>query len=311
MQSPDEGRYGVAMRRLPSLAALALSVTLWSTSPAVAQNPRPPAPHVRTILFVGNSFTQGALSAVRRYRINSVVDLTGDMQGGVPALFRLFAEEAGLNYAVSLETQGGQPLGFHWTQRRQLIDRAWDVVVLQEYSALDPTKPGDPSDLNTYAPLLAAMFAKANPRVDVQLMATWSRADLVYRPGSPWSGKPVAAMAAELRRAADAARLLHPAIRGVVPVGEAWNRAIAAGIADPNPYDGIAFGKIDLWAWDHYHASAHGYYLEALVVFGRVTGVDPAILGPGERAAEDLGIAPATAVALQRVARDELAAQKR
>ena len=139
-------------------------------------------------------------------------------------------------------------------------------------------------------------------------MATWARADLVYRPGSPWSGKPLAAMAQDLRRAADGVRTLSPMFSGVLPVGEAWNRAIAAGIADPDPYDGIAFGQVDLWTYDQYHASIYGYYLEALIVFGRVTGIDPTKLGPNERAADDLGIAP-TAVALQcKVARDQLSA---
>jgi len=290
------------MRRV-ALFLLALLVTV----PAVAQTRPVVAGKPRTILFVGNSFTQGAHSAVKRYRADAVTDLNGDGYGGVPALFKTFAEESGLNYTVSLETQGGKTLGFHWTDRRQLVDRAWDVVVLQELSTLDHERPGDATDYRTYAPMFAAMFAKVNPAVDVELMATWARADLVYQPGSPWSGKPLAAMTQDLRRAADIARSASPMLRGVLPVGEAWARAMAAGIADPNPYDGVAFGQVDLWAYDHYHGSIYGYYLEALVVFGRVTRVDPTTLGAKERAADDLGIAPQVAVALQKVAKDELA----
>ena len=64
-----------------------------------------------------------------------------------------------------------------------------------------------------------------------------------------------------------------------MPVGLAWNRAFAAGVADPNPYDGITPGQINLWAYDSYHASEFGYYLEALLVFGKVTGHDPLSLG--------------------------------
>lgn len=261
----------------------------------------------RSILFIGNSFTQGAHSAVKRYRNNTVTDLNGDFYGGVPALFKLFAAEAGLNYAVALETDGGRTLGFHWNQRRQLVDRQWDVVVLQEYSTLDNERPGDASDYRSYAPLFATMFARNNPRVDIYLMATWSRADLVYQPGSPWSGKPIATMAEDLRRATDGVRALSPSFRGVLPVGEAWLRAMAAGIADPDPYNGTAFGQIDLWSYDHYHASVFGYYLEALVVFGRVTGMDPTRLGANERAADDLGIDPKVAVALQQIAKAQLA----
>lgn len=261
----------------------------------------------RSILFIGNSFTYGALSPVRRYRAEAVTDLNRTGVGGVPALFKTFAEEARLDYSVSLETQGGQMLSFHWSERRSLFDRPWDVVVLQEYSALDRERAGDATSYRQYAPMLATMFAKRNPRVDVELLATWTRADLTWRPGSPWSGKPVTAMALDVRRAADAVKALSPQIRGVIPVGEAWSRAIAAGIADPDPYDGITFGQVDLWAYDHYHASTHGYYLEALMVFGKVTGVDPTTLGAKERAADDLGIAPEVAVALQRIARAELA----
>jgi hypothetical protein len=102
-------------------------------------------------------------------------------------------------------------------------------------------------------------------------------------------------------------------IRGasVIPVGEAWNRAMKNGIADPNPYDGIEAGKIDLWAIDHYHASAQGYYLEALMVFGEVTGIDPRSLGASECAAYELGFTGAPARALQQIAFDELDAAHR
>ena len=300
------------------LTALGLALATAVAAPAAAQVAPPPpaaAPPAatakvsgpRTILFIGNSFTQGAHSAVKRYRNNTITDLNGDGYGGVPALFKLFTQESGLNYAVALETDGGKTLGFHWNQRRQLVDRQWDVVVLQELSTLDRDRPGDASDYRNYAPLFATMFWRNNPKVDVYLMATWSRADLTYQPGSPWSGKPITAMAQDLRKATDGVHALSPTFRGVLPVGEAWLRAMTAGVADPNPYDGVAFGQVDLWTYDHYHASIFGYYLEALVVFGRVTGVDPTRLGAGERAADDLGIDPKVAVALQQIAKAQLA----
>jgi len=284
------------------LSALLLALLTLLPAPAVAQA----AP--RTILFVGNSFTFGAGSPVRRYRPDSVRDLNGDGIGGVPALFRTFAEQAGLDYAVSLETSPGKSLEWHWTERRALIDRRWDVVVLQGYSTLDAQRPGDATGHIRHAGLLAQMFTRANPAVDVELVSTWTRADLTFRPGSPWSGRPVAAMADDLAAASAQARARYREIDGVVPVGRAWTRAIAAGVADANPYDGIAYGQVGLWAWDHYHASTAGYYLEALVVFGRVTGIDPRTLGAGERAADDLGLHPALAQALQRIAWEQLRA---
>jgi hypothetical protein len=83
-----------------------------------------------------------------------------------------------------------------------------------------------------------------------------------------------------------------------------------SNIADPNPYDGISPNQIDLWTHDHYHASAYGYYLSALMVFGDITGLDPRSLGKTERTAVELGFSPAQAEALQRVAYDELATTK-
>ena len=217
-----------------------------------------------------------------------------------------FAEQAGLNWQVSLETQGGKTLGFHYEERRAKLGGKWDVVVLQELSTLDRTRPGDATGYRKYAPLLASMAKQGNPQARVLLMSTWSRADQVYRPGSPWSGRPIEAMATDLRATAEAVRKLSRDIDGVLPVGEAWNRAFRAGFADSNPYDGISYGQVDLWTYDHYHASIYGYYLEALVVFGQITGVDPMTLGPKERAADDLGISDEQAVRLQQIASEQL-----
>jgi len=286
------------MNRLVRLLALLLAA-LPVAAPAQAVRPR-------TILFVGNSFTFGAGSPVRRYRPESVTDLNGERLGGVPALFRTFAEQAGLDWSVSLETSPGKDLAWHWAQKRQLIDRRWDAVVLQGYSTLDPQRPGDATEHIRYAGALADLVTRANPAVDVQLVATWTRADLTYRPGSPWSGKPVAAMANDLQLASDRARRRFAAIDGVVPVGRAWTMAIDNGTADADPYDGIAYGRVGLWTYDHYHASSAGYYLEALVIFGRIAGIDPRSLGAGERAADDLGIEPRLAQALQRTAWEAL-----
>lgn len=285
------------MRLWEAVAAVfALIVT---QVPAVAEEPR-------TILFIGNSFTQGATSAVMRYRPESVNDLNGEGVGGIPALFARFAEQAGQAWAVSHETRGGSTLGFHLNERRDRIDAPWDVVVMQQYSVLDPERPGDPTRTAADASALAQIFTSANPAADVYLMAAWSRADQVYPESGHWHGRPVATMALDLRRAMDLADAASPAIDGVIPVGEAWNRAMRRGVADPNPYDGRAFGQVDLWSHDQYHASIEGSYLEALVVFGYVTGVDPRTLGPNERAAQDLGIAARTARALQEVAAAQL-----
>lgn len=265
-----------------------------------------PAAAARDILFIGNSFTFGANSAVHRYGTYRVSDLNGDGVGGVPALFKTFADEAGLDWSVSLETSPGKELAYHLDQKRGVIDRRWDAVILQGYSTLDPARPGDPSRHVAAARALAGMFRRRNRDVQVDLVATWSRADQTYMPAGHWYGQPIQRMADELdavtTRAVSEAGDLHAAIR----VGRAWNAAFGDRLADPNPYDGIAYGQVGLWSWDHYHASTEGYYLSALMIFGTVTGVDPRTLDGRERAADDLGIDPAVATRLRAIAAAEL-----
>ncbi len=264
----------------------------------------------RTVLFVGNSFLYGDGSAVRFYRAQSVTDLNGDGVGGVPALFKTFTEQAGLNVAVSLETVGGADLAHHVEKKTALIGRPWDCVVLQSLSTLDRNKPGDPARLIRSTKQAADLLRSRNPDVRIHLLATWSRADQIYPKSGGWHGRPIEAMANDVRAGYDLAAANEPAIRGVIPVGEAWTRAMQTGVADPNPYDGIAPGQLDLWAVDHYHASTAGYYLEALVIFSDLTGLDPRSLGKKERAAFELGLSGEQAAALQQVAFDELTAQR-
>ncbi len=273
-------------------------IALWAAPLAAQEEQR--------ILFIGNSFTQGANSAVLRYRPDSVDDLNDEGVGGIPALFAKFAEQAKLDWDVSHELRGGSTLGFHLREKRDLIDRAWDVVVMQEFSVLNPDKPGDATHTTENAAKLAKIFASANPDARVYLMATWSRADQTYKPGGHWHGKPVGQMAVDLRRLIDLVHRQTKEIDGVIPVGEAWNRAMLAGIADTNPYDGRDYGKVDLWSYDHYHASAEGSYLEALVVFAQITGFDVRTFGSGERAAHELGIEPKVAEILQGIAMEQV-----
>ncbi len=263
-----------------------------------------------TVVFIGNSFTFGAGSAVRFFRPSSVTDLNGEGIGGVPALFNAFARQAGRDYAVSLETSGGKNFDWHLENKAAVLGRAWDFVVMHGYSTLDQKKPGDPALLVQSAGQLAALLHSKNPGVDIRLVATWSRADQVYPEKGAWHGQPIAQMARDIRAAYDRAAAASPAIHAVIPVGEAWNRAMQTGVADPNPYDGIAFGQVDLWTHDHYHASSYGYYLSALMIFGDLTGLDPRSLGKNERAALELGMSASQAEALQKVAYDELSATR-
>ncbi len=154
---------------------------------------------------------------------------------------------------------------------------------------------------------MAALLREKNPKVEIYLMATWSRADQIYPAEGAWAGTAVDVMARDVRAAYDTAAR-EAAATAVIPVGEAWNRAIQAGVADGNPYDGIDAGKLDLWTYDHYHASTYGSYLEALVIFGGLTGRDPRSLGDAECSGFELGLSRQQVAALQQVAFDQLAA---
>ena len=188
----------------------------------------------------------------------------------------------------------------------------------------------------------------ANPLTKVYLTQTWARPDMVFphlattpdtnyptvpdgRPmvdtsnpafpnGYPdtlyYEAEGLAGMTADLvaafaRKAAD-----NPNFAGVIPVGEAFQRAVDNWIAKADGFYNSAgtyagdepSDKLNLWWIDYLHASRHGSYLSALVIFGTLTGISPASFGASEQAAHDLGINPGDAVRLQRVAADQLAA---
>jgi hypothetical protein len=287
-----------------SLCVLSLSAVLLLIGAAPASAP--------AVLFIGNSFTFGAGSPVQTWRPEFVTDLNHEGIGGVPALFKSFTKQAGLDYDVSLETHPGVGLDYHLQQRHDLlVSRPWDIVVMHGFSTLDSTRPGDPAKLVQTTREMAALLTSRNPNVKIELTATWSRADQTYPDTGHWHGRPIAAMAADVQAGYEQAAKTSPAIKAVIPVGHAWIRAIETGVADPNPYDGLTPGQIDLWAKDHYHASTDGYYLEALMVFGELTGRDPRALGEAECSAFELGMPSAEAKALQQVAYDELASTRK
>ncbi|MEP0354504.1 PEP-CTERM sorting domain-containing protein [Paraglaciecola sp.] len=263
------------------------------------------------VLFIGNSFTYGYGSSVKFYRPDYVTDLNNEKVGGVPALFKSFTKQAGFDYDVYLETKGGSDLNFHVHNKLEVIGKhPWDMVVMHGYSTLDRKKLGDPARLIESTKKMSLFLENLNPKVDVFLTSTWSRADLIYKPQSPWSGVSIAKMALDIRAGYDKAVTTSPVIKGVNAVGEAWTKAIVLNIADANPYDGVEFGKVNLWTWDSYHGSNYGYYLHALVVFGNLTGVDPRSLGPNECSGYELGMSQHEISMLQLAAFEQLSAER-
>jgi hypothetical protein len=262
------------------------------------------------IVFIGNSFTHGAGSAAQFYQSHSVTDLNGDGKAGVPALFKAFTVQADLDFDVSIETMGGTGLNHHLKRKAEVLARPWDYVIMHGFSTLDKDNPGNPALLISSVQQMAELLHAQNSHVAIYLQATWSRADQTYPEGTHWHGKGIEVMAQDVRAGYNLAAANSPLITGVIPVGEAWNRAMATGVADPNPYDGISFGQVSLWTNDYYHGSSYGYYLSALVIFGEITGLDPRSLGDQEWCAFGLGLSRSQAAALQQVAHDELQAAK-
>jgi hypothetical protein len=262
-----------------------------------------------SILFIGNSFTYAQGSPVHFYRADTVTDLNSQGIGGMPALFKSFTMQAGLSYDVFLETEPGIGLDWHLEHKSGVLgQRPWDSVVMHGFSMLDARKPGDPALLVDTVRRMSALLRVRNPAVEIRVMSTWPRADQTFEPRGAWYGKPIEAMARDVRAGYDQAMVATPGLKPVVPVGDAWIRAIHAGVADGNPYDGLDAGKVDLWTYDNYHASTFGYYLEALVVFGSVTGLDPRSLGVNECSGYELGLSATQVGALEQVAFDQLAA---
>jgi hypothetical protein len=115
-------------------------------------------------------------------------------------------------------------------------------------------------------------------------------------------------MGHEIRDAYASAATASGRIDAVVPVGEAFLRAVQSGVAARNPY---APGKHDLDLWwheDQFHSSMYGSYLSALVIFGTISGIDPESFGANERVAGALGIKRVDAMRLQRIASEQLSA---
>ncbi len=124
--------------KLISALAAALLLALGTTGAAASIS----------VLFIGNSFLFGSGSAVRFYRADTVTDLNNEGIGGVPALFKSFTQQAGLDYDVSLETRGGSGLDFHLANKLEVIGkRVWDTVVMHGFSLFDADKPRDPAKL--------------------------------------------------------------------------------------------------------------------------------------------------------------------
>ncbi len=175
--------------------------------------------------------------------------------------------------------------------------------------------------------------ANFSAATEIYLQQTWARPNLINAPGATtidpatgnatYSGAPAPSYFSTLEgMTADMTTgMLAVAnfanddgtsgIKGIVPTGQAFLRAVQDGVATRNMYDSNALsdGLIDLWFNDGTHASKYGSYLSALTLFGSITGLDPQSLGFYELAAFDLGISGEEAYRLQQIAAASLGFQ--
>ena len=293
----------------------------------------------KLVLFVGNSDTTGRVDPVASYNSTHVTDLTHEMSianstganadephpwGGIPGIFKRLADQAGLDYDVSISARSAETLRGHylntnpaaWDLRGNIASQKWNAVILQDLG--DEPLPANRGahanlpDFNTYVDAIeASIHGGANALAEVFLYQTWARPDMIGPNGTSGpapdahyytAAEGLEAMTADLHAAYFGRATGNPRIEDVSAVGDAFLRAVREGVAMRDPYVPEA-GKINLWHTDYFHPSKYGSYLSALVHLATIAGIDPMSLGSGEQAAAELGIPAPIAAQLQRIAR--------
>jgi hypothetical protein len=234
--------------------------------------------------------------------------------------------------ALSPRTVGSAVLGSNFLSFRTYADFIEDYIKVGTAQSFQERNLGIGSNSATNRNIVAN--PNANPAAQVYLQQTWARPNLINAPGATtidpatgnatYSGPPATSFFSSLEEMTTDLRVNYAlasqfsaqdgsgGFAAIAPVGDAFLRAVTSGVATRNMYsiDALTDGLIDLWFNDGTHASVHGSYLSALTLFGTLTGLDPALFGANERAARELGISMADALALQRVASDQWRASR-
>jgi hypothetical protein len=252
--------------------------------------------------------------------------------GGIPGIFAELSHEARLPYDVHIEAISETTLAKNYSVASNVIDQPlWDAVVLQEASfepipsTLTQNPNSDPQAFCNAVETIERGVHAAAPHADVYLYSTWAPADTAYTNttagGELFSAdkflQSLATLTTAYRDAYISAAIQDRHIRDIAPVGDAWARAWHEGVANPDPYSGSAPGVSLSFNYQpgsepatvdtptdagFHHPSKYGAYLSGLVLFETITQIDVRAFGEREQAAAELGIAPQTAVELQRIA---------
>lgn len=252
--------------------------------------------------------------------------------GGIPGVFAELASEAKVPYDVHIEAISATTLAENYEAARDVIAQPlWDSVVLQEASfepisaSLSQDPKSDPQAFCEAVTTIERGVHEVASQADIYLYSTWAPADTAYLDttldarsfSDEGFRRSLEALTVAYRDAYIGAARYDGNIRGIAPVGDAWALAWREGIANPDPFAGSAPGVALSFGYlagsqpstkdvptdaGFHHPSKYGAYLNALVLFGTVTGTDVRMFGEHEQAAEDLGISGQIAVALQHVA---------
>lgn len=202
-------------------------------APAAAQREQPA--NALRVLFVGNSHT---------------------FLNDVPQLVARLAEAAKVErpLAFVMQARGGETLAGHLAGsavRQRLAQQAWDFVVLQEQQQR-PTFTWNPEQIERefYEPVrtLDVLIRAAGARTILTMTAARREGDPANRPGDSYE--------AMQERSREAHMTVARQISArVAPVGLAWR-----ALHRQRP-------ELPLWVADGSHASMHGSYLAACVLF--------------------------------------------
>lgn len=259
--------------------------------------------------------------------------------GGIPGIFAEFAVEASLRYDVHIEAISATSLRKNFEAAPTVIVQPlWNAVVLQEAtfepipSSLSGSSNSNPAAFCTAVTSIEQAVHAASPSAQIYLYETGAPADTAYANSTStttFSDTAYRAALDQLTSAYHDAYLAAAAqdghIAGIAATGDAWARAWAEGVANPDPFGGSGTGVSLTFNFQpgsqpstinkpsdagFHHPSVYGAYLNGLVLFQKIAGIDVRTLGASEKAATALGIPAATAVQLQQIAWESVTQQR-
>ncbi len=280
-----------------------------------------------------------SLIAVSSATLKGYSNNTGNEAGDLPLI-----ESAAFNQVV-LQDQSFEPLPTSITVNGRSVPTRGNPVSFQQgitalVNGIDAAdkKAGVPNATVTLAqtpPLASYGYTSANPALPIfgSNTAAQQNGNPAY---APYIGDahPIAAMAADLHAAYETAAATfnagYPASSQLTVSldGDAWVTAIDLGFAEQDPYPAMQpYFQFDLWDSNPllacctvpigYHPSVYGDYVNALVLYGHLTGLNPVLLtteyvplerGYASSASSALGISPLNALKLAVAAEETLVA---